>query len=136
MTPMTEKRLLQVAVALGGAFSLFFAGTSVIEGMRVLTVGDPRLDIDLDSHFRYLSGIFLGAILALYSCIPAIERKGSRFRLVGVLIVCGGLARLLGLLINGVPGNGHLYGLAMELFVTPMLLLWQARVARRFTAAD
>ena len=133
MTPMTEKRLLQAAVALGGAFSLFFAGTSVIEGVRVLMAGDPRLDVDLDSHFRYLSGIFLGAILALYSCIPAIERKGPRFRLVGALIVCGGLARLLGLLINGVPGDGHLYGLVMELFVTPMLLLWQARVARRFT---
>jgi len=131
MTPLSEKRLLQVAILAGGAFSLFFAGASVIEGVHVLQPGDPRADVDLDSHFRYLSGIFLGVILAIYSCVPDIERRGPRFRLVGAFVVCGGLARLIGLLVNGVPGLGHIYGLGMELFVTPMLMLWQARIARR-----
>lgn len=131
MTPLVEKRLLQAAIVLGGGFSLFFAGTSVIDGVNVLAPGDPRANVNLDSHFRYLSGIFLGVILAFYSCVPDIERKGPRFRLVGAFVVCGGLARLIGLLVNGLPGQGHLYGLGMELFVTPMLMLWQARISRR-----
>ena len=32
----------------------------------------------------------------------------------------------------GAPGFGHLFGLAMELGIVPLILLWQARVARRF----
>ena len=135
MTPLIEKRLLQAAIVLGGAFSLFFAGTSVIEGVDVLAPGDPRANVNLDSHFRYLSGIFLGVILAFYSCVPDIENKGPRFRLVGAFVVCGGLARLIGLLVYGVPGQGHLYGLGMELFVTPMMMLWQTRIARRCVIA-
>lgn len=134
MTPLLEKRLLQIAIVTGGAFSLFFAATSIVEGVRVLLPGYVRANVNLDSHFRFLSGIFLGVLLALYSCVPAIERKGPRFRLLGALIICGGLGRLVALLVAGLPGQGHQYGLAMELLVTPLLLLWQARVARRFKA--
>lgn len=134
MSPTSEKRLLQAAVAAGGAFSLFFAGLSIARGVEVLFPGDPAVPVNLDSHFRYLSGIFLGVILAFYSCVPDIERKGSRFRLVGGLVICGGLARLAGVALSGAPGPGHLYGLGMELIVTPMLLIWQARVARRCSA--
>lgn len=131
MNPQIEKRLLQVAILLGGAFSLFFAGLSVVEGVSVLLPGNARADIDLDSHFRYLSGILFAIIIGFYSCIPGIERKGGRLRLLGALVICGGLARLVGLLVNGVPGQGQLIGLTLELVVTPMLLLWQARVAGR-----
>ncbi len=86
---------------------------------------------DLDSHFRYLSGIFLAAGIAFASCIPAIERKGARFRLLGCLVVAGGLARLVSALSVGMPSTGHAAGLAMELGVMPLLMLWQARIARR-----
>lgn len=132
MTPHAEKRLLQAAVAIAGAFSLFFAVASVGEGVGVLGQDRLRANVNLDSHFRYLSGIFLGVLLALYTCIPSIETRGPRFRLLGALIVCGGLGRLVSLLVAGVPGGGHIYGLAMELVATPLLLLWQTRVATRF----
>lgn len=130
VTPHAEKRLLQAAVAIAGAYSLFFGTLSVVRGVAVLAPAGP--DPDLDSHFRYLSGIFLCGIVAFYSCIPDIENKGPRFRLLGCLVVAGGVARLLGAVFNGLPGTGHLVGLALELIVTPSLLLWQARLARRF----
>lgn len=132
MAPLTEKRLLQAAIVIGGAFSLFFAVSSIVDGVRILLPGFTRSEIDLDSQFRFLSGIFLGLLIGLYSCVASIERKSSRFRLLGGLIVCGGLARLVSLLAAGPPGGGHRYGLVMELVVTPLLLLWQARVASRF----
>lgn len=134
MNPISEKRLLQTAVVAGGAFSLLFAAQSLVSGVGVLHL-DPRSNVDLDSHFRYLSGIFLGALVAVYSCVASIERKGRRFRLLGALIVCGGLGRLASLFVAGVPGQGHQYGLAMELLVTPLLVLWQARVASRMGVA-
>lgn len=133
MSPRLEKTLLQIALAVGGAFSLFVATISVTQGTAAISADGPA-NLGLDSHFRYLSGIFLGVLIAMYSCIPDIERKGTRLRLVGGLIVCGGLARLIGVFAMGLPGWGHRYGLVMELIVTPLILLWQARVARRMEA--
>ena len=86
---------------------------------------------DLDSHFRYLSGLLFGIGLVFLASIPAIERKGPIFRTLGAVIFAGGLARLLSLAEAGPPGAGHLFGLVMELGVVPLLVLWQARVARR-----
>lgn len=138
MSPLTEKRLLQAAIVVGSAFSLFFAAASVVEGVRVLLPGSVRSNVDLDSHFRFLSSIFAGLLIGFYTCVPSIEHKGPRFRLLGGLIVCGGLGRLASLFVSGIPGQGHQYGLFMELIVTPLLLLWQARIATRMgvTAID
>jgi hypothetical protein len=91
--------------------------------------------VDLDSHFRYLSGLLLGIGLAFAWCVPAIERRTLLFRTLGLIAILGGLARLLGLIERGVPGPGHVFGLAMELGTVPLLLLWQARVARRCGSA-
>lgn len=135
MTVLFEKRLLQAAIAIGGAFSLFVAASSVTQGLAAITRDGPP-HLGLDSHFRYLSGIFLGALIAMYSCIPDVERKGARLRLIGGLIICGGLARLIGVLAMGLPGWGHRYGLVMELIVAPLILLWHARVARRMGVGD
>lgn len=128
MSPSNERRLLQCAVALACLVPLTMGGTSVIRGVAILK--GAAAQPDLDSHFRYLSGIFLVLGIAFATCVPAIERKGARFRLLGAMVVAGGLARLLSWIAVGPPGFGHRFGLAMELGVVPLLLLWQWRVAR------
>jgi hypothetical protein len=132
MNVQAERRLLQIAVALACIVPLTMGGLSVVRGVTVLK-GAPALP-DLDSHFRYLSGIFLAVGIAFATCVPAIERKGARLRLLGAMVVAGGLARLLSWAETGAPGFGHRFGLAMELGVVPLLLLWQWRVARRGSA--
>lgn len=130
MSPAAEKRLLQSVVALACLVPLTAGGMGVLLGPEWLRgVDAPAADID--SHFRYLSGIFLGVGIAFTSCVPAIEEKGPRFRLLGALVIGGGLARLLSLVSVGVPSTGHLLGLGMELLVVPLLLAWQAGLARR-----
>jgi hypothetical protein len=47
-----------------------------------------------------------------------------------------GLARLLGLMLTGVPSLAMLGGLFMELVVTPALCLWQTRVANRYAERE
>jgi hypothetical protein len=42
--------------------------------------------------------------------------------------VTGGIGRLTGLALDGVPSAPMLFGLGMELVVTPALCVWQARV--------
>jgi len=128
---MIERRLLQFAVAIACLVPLSVGGWSIVHGPHFLGRA-TAIPTDLDSHFRYLSGIFFAVGLAFATCIPAIESKGPRFRLLGALIVCGGLARLVSLGAVGTPSAGHLFGLAMELGVVPLLMLWQARVARTF----
>jgi hypothetical protein len=105
-------------------------GTGVFLGPAMLGAsgGDDR---DLDSHFRYLSGLLLGIGLAYAASIPGIERRRVQFILLGAVVVIGGIGRLLSLLSKGAPAPIMLSALAMELVVTPLLTLWQSRVARR-----
>src|SRR4051812_20483965 len=73
-----------------------------------------------------------GVRSSFWSTIPRIKEQTGRFRLLTLIVVVGGLARLLGLLLSGVPSLTMLGGLAMELVVTPLLCLWQTRVANRY----
>ena len=87
-------------------------------------------DISADSHFRYLSGLLLAIGLCFWRLVPTIEREGPAARMLAFIVVIGGLARLASLIGHGLPSLAMLGGLAMELVVTPLLCLWQMRVAR------
>ncbi|RVT43229.1 DUF4345 domain-containing protein [Sphingobium algorifonticola] len=135
MTALTgEKRLLQAVVALACVVPVVTGGMGIIAGPGWLR-GVDAAPADLDSHFRYMSGIFFGVGLAFCTCVPAIEAKGERFRMLGAFVVIGGLARLWSLIAVGTPSTGHLLGLGMELGVVPCLMLWQASFVRRFSAS-
>ncbi len=131
MTLSTSKRLLQIVVALLGLVPLSAGLAGVILGPEFLraTVAPA---VDLDSHFRYLSGIFLGVGLTFYATIPGIERKTTLFRWATALVALGGLARLASLLSVGAPSLGHQVGLGLELVVVPLLALWQGRLAAAY----
>ncbi|MDX3910263.1 MAG: DUF4345 domain-containing protein [Sphingobium sp.] len=131
---MIEKRLLQAIVALACVVPLVTGGTGILSGPNWVH-GVGSVPVDLDSHFRYMSGIFFGVGLAFCTCVPDIEAKGERFRMLGAFVVIGGLARLWSLLSAGAPSQGHILGLCMELGVVPCLMAWQAAFARRVRAA-
>jgi len=131
---MTERRLLQAAIALACLVPLTAGSLGVLR--EVTYIRGAVVTADLDSHFRYLSGIFLMMGMAFVSTIPAIETKGPRFRLLGAMVIAGGLSRALSWAMVGAPAGGHRFGLAMELGVVPLLMLWQARVARNGAARN
>ncbi|MFC3002126.1 DUF4345 domain-containing protein [Falsiroseomonas tokyonensis] len=123
-----------MAVGLGGCVPVFagLAGVVLGPGMLgpgMLAGGAPGLDAAGDSHFRYLSGLLLGIGLGFWSTIPALPRRGARFRLLTAIVVLGGLARLAALPLQGWPGWPMVAALGMELVVTPLLCLFQARFA-------
>ena len=76
-----EKRALQIVVALACLVPVGAGGTGVLLGPRML---GPTLAVssDLDSHYRYLSGLLLGIGIGYLSTIPHIERHGRRFALL------------------------------------------------------
>lgn len=130
MTPAAEKMLLQLAIAaiLPLSFSAALAG---IAGGPGFLGHPPVVPTDLDSHLRYLSGIFLAMLVGYASCIPDIERKGARLKALVAMTMAGGAARLVSLVAVGAPSSGHLAGLCIELGIAPAMLLWQMRVAHR-----
>lgn len=123
-----NRRALQAVVAVLALIPTGIGLAGIVLGPDFLRL-NPPWPADLDSHFRFLSGIFLGVGIIFYSCISAIEAKTGRFRLAAALILCGGLARLWSLAELGAPSAGHLAGLAMELVVVPLLVVWQAHIA-------
>ena len=131
MTPAAERRLLQVAAGLACLVPLAAGGAGMLAGPAMLAGAGEVASADLDSHFRYLSGLLFGVGVGFAGCIPAIERSTFLFRVLAAVVVAGGLARLGSVAAVGWPGSGHVFGLAMELGAVPLLTLWQARVARR-----
>jgi hypothetical protein len=125
-----ERRYLQRVVAAAGLVPVASGLFGVLFGATL--TGDAGLSVSGDSHYRYLSGLLLGIGLLFWSCIPAVEQKTGRFQCLTLVVVAGGLARLAGLGLTGVPSLPMLGALAMELVVTPLLCLWQARVARQY----
>lgn len=135
MTPGLERRLLQVAIAIGCLSPMIFGLEGIVRGPAMLHgVAADSVAADLLSHYRYLSGLFFGLGLMLLSCLPRIEARTERFRWAVAAIVCGGLARLLGLALGDQPGAAHQAALGAELVLTPLLALWQTRVARRWAS--
>ena len=129
MTPsFTSKRALQIAIGILCIVPLSASLAGILLGPSALGAALP-ITTDHDSHFRYLSGIFLGLGLGFLSCIPDIERKTARIRLLTGLVVLGGLARLLSLGLAGTPSLPHLFGLGLELVVVPAIAAWQAQIA-------
>lgn len=89
-------------------------------------------DVTLDSHVRYLSGLLFGIGLTFAASISNIEMHSARIALLSSIIIVGGLARLYGVAVDGLPDVLMRFALIMELAVVPLLWLWQRRVAKLF----
>src|SRR5215212_6061340 len=100
MSITRERKLLQQAVGLGAIVPIGAGLYGVLFGQSL--TGDT-VSISAESHFRYLSGLLLAVGLCFWSTIPEIEAKTGRFRLLTLLVVIGGLGRLLGLALTGLP---------------------------------
>jgi hypothetical protein len=126
MSPATSRRALQIAIAVAGLVPVSAGLAGVLEGPKLaFALGST----DLDSHFRYLSGLLLGLGLVFWSAIPSIERRGRVVQAMTLMVVIGGLARLYDVYADGAPGLVMRLALIMELGVTPLICLWQWRLA-------
>jgi len=129
----TERTLLQIAVTTASLvpISAGFAG-AVLGASFLGWLDDATFDgRALDSHIRYLSALLFGIGVGFLLAVPDIEHHRRRFTLLTAIVFVGGLARLGGLAASGVPHRGMVFGLVMELIITPLLWVWQQRFAAR-----
>lgn len=126
-----SRRLLQIVVIVLGLVPILAGASGVVLGPSMVGLPASDTPFALDSHLRYLSGLLLAIGFGFWSTVPRIERHAARFRLLTAIVVFGGLGRLVGLAVVGVPPLPMLLALAMELAVTPLLCWWQYRIAER-----
>jgi hypothetical protein len=117
---------LQVAIAV---LALVPIGAGLAGAILGPAIVGAAAEVSADSYFRYLSGLLLAIGLLFWSTIPQIERRAPRVRILTAIVFVGGLARLGGVIAVGPPSAPMLFGLVMELVVTPLLCLWQSRIA-------
>jgi len=124
-----ERKLLQQTVAIVATIPVAAGLYGVLFGQAL--TGDA-VSISAESHFRFMSGLLLGIGLCFWSTLPRIEERTNRFRLLTLLVIVGGLSRLVGLALTGLPSLFMVGGLILELVVAPALCLWQTRIANRY----
>ena len=117
-----QRRALQLAVAAAAIVPVLTGLWGVAQGLGL--AGDVY-----DSQHRFLSGLLLAIGLAFWWTIPSIERRRTEFRLLTVLVVLGGVARL-GAAMAGRGEPVIWAALGMELVITPVLFFWRERVER------
>ena len=126
MGSQSQRKLLQICVALGGCVPVSAGFFGVLQGASL--IDDSVATTALDSHFRYLSGLLLAIGLAFWSTIPRIERKATILALLTFIVFIGGMGRFAGVVIAGPPSSPMMFALIMELGVTPALYVWHRKL--------
>lgn len=84
----------------------------------------------LDSNLRFFGGMALGLGLVVLWILPTIERQAALFRGVWLCAFLGGIGRLISAAAVGSPSDLLVSFTVLEVIGAPLLVYWQARVAR------
>lgn len=122
-----ERRFLQIAIGLAAIVPLSAGSMGMLFGVAAF---DGQANPSLDSHVRYLSGLLFGLGFSFCCLVPTIERQTIPVRILTAMVLIGGVARLVAALTLATPSLPMQLALGMELVVTPLICLWQARIAR------
>jgi len=122
------KRGLQIVMFILSLIPLYFGVTGVMNGAVDLN-GGVAVSHDLDNQFRYLSAFYLILTFLIWYMIPKVENYTGIFRIAILAIFLGGLARLYCYIYLGAPEQSMVGGMFLELGA-PLLILWQAKVAK------
>ncbi len=116
--------MLTLAIRLAALVPLLAGGAGALLGPAFLgEAAGPATA----SHMRYLSGLLLGLGGLAWWCAGDLRARRRVFAALSAMVVAGGLARLLGLALDGAPPWPHVAALGMELGVVPALWVWSRR---------
>jgi len=137
MTKLTNRRLLQIAISLAALNAILGGGFYVLLGLKGLSLTGTSLSIDqtgaswraIDYLFRAMAGIWLVLGLMFAYMVPSIEKHTAWFRFACLAIFAMGTGRLLSISSLG-SGSNPVFAMVLEFVLPPLLVLWQARVAK------
>ena len=122
----------RIATILIGLVPIFLGLGGVLGGASGM-VPEPELyqlpDINaLDSQYRYLAAVYVAVGAMILWSAGDVQGRAMllRFAMLGWFL--GGLARILSWMMVGQPADWQVSGIAVELIVPVVTLLWQRRI--------
>jgi hypothetical protein len=126
-----NKLALQIITALLGAIPVI-TGILTMFGLSDPLYASAHLPPNtlLDSNLRFFGGVWLGLGLAVWWLVPAIEKRGTVYRILWGMIFLGGVGRALSIIVAGPPPAPFIAFTILELVGAPLLVAWQYRLGR------
>ena len=127
-----SKRALQISMTLLGAIPVI-TGILTMFGLSDPLYASAHLAANslLDSNLRFFGDTWFGLGLAVWWLIPAIDKRGSTFRILWGMIFLGGIGRALSMIYAGMPPAPFIGFTLLELIGAPLLIAWQYRIEQR-----
>ena len=129
------RRSLRLTILVLAAIAVTTGTISALFGTDVIAGGDATSK-SVESELRFYAVWYLGAGVFLASLAPRIEQRGAALRGVCLVLFLGGIGRVLAIAGSGWPHPLYVGLMALELLLPPVLVLWQARVARASHGAE
>jgi hypothetical protein len=127
-----ERRLFQGIVGLLSLIPLIGFAIGMTSGTGFFLPEGAERTVNLDNQFRYLSGVYTAVTIAIWWTLPRLEERLAPLRIACAGVFLGGVGRLASMAALGAPSDPTMVaGVALELGVVPLLLLWHSRLARR-----
>lgn len=119
----------RIATILVGLIPLFLGGTGILFGAEEHANGSD-VAAALDSQYRYLAGVYVAVGAMILWSAADVKNRASllRFAMLGWFL--GGLARIISWMTVGQPADWQVSGIAVELIVPVVMLLWQRRIVQ------
>ena len=111
-----------------GFIPLWFGVNGVFFGAAE-HMGADTFSSAMDNQYRYLSGVYIGVAAMIFYSAGDIRKRAMLFRFAMLLFFIGGLARVVSYLTVGPPPTEQFAAMFVEI-LSPLLLLWQAKVLR------
>ena len=101
---------------------------SVLFGSEIVRGGGPS-NASTESELRYYAVFYVAFGAYLWALAPHVATRGRELRWAAAVLFCGGLARVVGVLIDGWPEADYVVLMVVELTLPWVLVLCQRRVA-------
>ena len=103
---------------------------TVVFGTEIIRSGGAS-NPNVESELRYYAVFYVGFGLYLWSIAPGVASRGRELRWAAAVLFCGGLARAIGVLVDGWPEADYVMLMAVELVLPAVLVLWQRSIATK-----
>lgn len=101
---------------------------SVLFGSAIVRDGGAS-NASVESELRYYAVFYVAFGAYLWSLAPRVAERGRELRWAAAVLFCGGLARVVGVLVDGWPEADYVVLMGVELTLPVVLVLWQRRIA-------
>jgi hypothetical protein len=116
------RTMLQVLLAVGGVAAIAISLLHIALGPASIP-GSIPVNATMDSEDRFYASLFLAYGAAVLWCVKEVERKAKFVQLLALVFFIGGLARVVSMLVVGLP---HPFFIAMTVLelALPLVLVW------------